>query len=379
MLNRKLHILCFTVPFPVDYGGVIDLFYMLPALQKAGIHIHLHCFDYGRGKQDALLTYCAKVDYYSRNSGHKGISSRLPYIVASRNNELLIENLLQDDAPILMHGIHCSFLLTDKRFRNRNCHIRLHNTEYIYYHHLALHTSSLLKKLYYEIESRLLKKFEQQYASQASIIAVAEQDIAHYQEKFSSTHIQHLPVFLPPWTITGEEGMGNYCLYHGDLQVASNERAATHLLTKVFNKINIPLVIAGRNPSDKLISLAHKYPHTCIVANPSDAEMEDMISRAHIHIIPMLVPTGIQLKWLHALYKGRHIVTLSENITQHPLAAAGYNAANLEALASLVTQLYHQPYSKEEQIGRKKLLQEYFNAEKQAQKLIEYIFEPNHA
>lgn len=374
MLNRKLHILCFTVPYPVDYGGVVDLFYMLPALHKAGIRIHLHCFDYGRGKQDNLLSYCEKVDYYSRNSGHKGISSRLPYIVASRNNEQLLAHLLADDAPILMHGIHCSFLLTDKRFRDRNCHIRLHNTEFIYYHHLALHTTSLLKKLYFEIESRLLKKFEQQFASRASIIAVAEQDILVYQQKFSSTRIRHLPVFLPEWTVSGAEGMGNYCLYHGDLQVASNEKAATLLLTKVFNKIHIPLVIAGRNPSDKLIALAHKHPHTCIVANPSDAEMEDMIARAHIHILPMLVPTGIQLKWLHALYKGRHVVTLSDNILQHPLAAAGYNATSLADLASLVTQLYHQPYTRAEQIGREKLLQEIFNADRQAQRLIQHIF-----
>lgn len=374
MLNRKLHILCFTVPFPVDYGGVVDLFYMLPALQKAGIRIHLHCFDYGRGKQDSLLSYCEKVDYYSRNRGHKGISSRLPYIVASRNNVQLIDNLLADDAPILMHGIHCSFLLTDERFRNRNCHIRLHNTEYIYYHHLALHTSSWLKKLYYEIESRLLKNFEQQFASRASIIAVAEQDITHYQQKFSSTRIKHLPVFLPEWTVSGALGMGNYCLYHGDLQVASNEKAATLLLNKVFNKINIPLVIAGRNPSDKLIQLAHRNPHTCIVANPTDAEMEDMIARAHIHILPMLVPTGIQLKWLHAIFHGRHIITFSEHIQQHPLAATSYNASTVHALSSLVTQLYHQPFTREEQQGREKLLQEIFHADKQAQQLIQYIF-----
>ncbi|MEI8110787.1 MAG: mannosyltransferase [Chitinophagia bacterium] len=374
MLNRKLHILCFTVPYPANYGGVIDLFYMLPALQKAGIRIHLHCFDYGRGKQDVLLSYCEKVNYYSRNRGHKGISSRLPYIVASRNNEQLIENLLSDDAPILMHGIHCSFLLTDKRFRDRNCHIRLHNTEYVYYHQLALDTSSWIKKIYYEIESRLLRKFEQQHASRASIIAVAEQDISHYQEKFSCKHIQHLPVFLPEWKVSGAEGMGNYCLYHGDLQVPSNEKAATLLLTKVFNKIQIPFVIAGRNPSDKLIALAHKSAHTCIVANPSDAEMEDMITRAHIHILPMMIPTGIQLKWLHALYKGRHIVTLSNNIIWHPLAAAGYNAQSLDDLASLVTQLYHQPYTREEQIGREKLLQEIFNADRQAEQLIQIIF-----
>jgi hypothetical protein len=101
---------------------------MLPALQQAGISIHLHCFDYGRGKQDELLKYCEAVYYYPRNRGHKGISSRLPYIVASRNNRDLLNKLLEDEAPILMHGIHCTFLLNDERFRHRKCWVRLHNT-----------------------------------------------------------------------------------------------------------------------------------------------------------------------------------------------------------------------------------------------------------
>jgi hypothetical protein len=373
-LNNKLHILCFTVPYPVNYGGVFDLFYMLPALKKAGISIHLHCFDYGRGQQDALLSYCESVDYYPRNRGHKGISSQWPYIVASRNNAALLDRLLEDEAPILMHGIHCTYLLNDNRFRNRNCWVRLHNTEYIYYHHLALHTRSWMKKVYYEVESRLLKRYEKAIANRAKFLAVSEKEVATYQQQFSCKHIQHLPVFLPDWKVKGAEGMGNYCFYHGDLQVPSNEKSAIYLLTQVFNKITIPLVIAGRNPSHKLIELAHRAAHTCLVANPSDIEMEDMIARAHIHILPSFNPTGIQLKWLHALYHGRHIVVNAPAINNSPLAAACYAAENTEALASLITQLYHQPFTIEERAGRERLLQEIFQSEQQASQLVKAIF-----
>lgn len=374
-MKKKLHILCFTVPYPANYGGVFDLFYMLPALQQAGIAVHLHCFDYGRGQQDILLNYCGIVHYYARNQGHKGISSQWPYIVSSRNNPELLERLLQDDAPILMHGIHCTFLLSDERFHNRNCWVRLHNTEYIYYHHLALHTRSWLKKVYYEVESRLLKKYEKKISNRAKFLAVSEKDVAIYQQHFSCNHIQHLPVFLPDWKVSGAEGMGNYCFYHGDLQVPSNEKAAIFLLTKVFNHIKIPLVIAGRNPSQKLIDLAHRANHTCLVADPSDIEMEDMIARAHIHILPSFNPTGIQLKWLHALYQGRHIVVNTQAIQNSPLAAACYAADNASAMASLLTQLYHQPFTQEERAGRERLLAGIFNADQQAGQLIKAIFD----
>jgi len=347
---------------------------MLPALQKAGISIHLHCFDHGRGKQDELLQYCEAVYYYPRNLGHKGISSRLPYIVSSRNNSDLLDKLLADESPILMHGIHCTFLLNDERFRHRKCWVRLHNTEYIYYHHLAKHTRSWMKKIYYEIESRLLKNYEKRITNRAGFLAVSEKEVSIYQQQFLCKQIQHLPVFLPDWSVTGAAGMGNYCFYHGDLQVPSNEKAAIYLLTKVFNRVKIPLVIAGRNPSEHLITLAHRQSHTCLVANPSDLEMEDMIARAHVHILPSFNPTGIQLKWLHALYHGRHIIVQSQLVDNHPLATACYSATNTDAMASLITQLYHQPFTEEERAGREKLLNQLFNPSKQAAQLKAAIF-----
>ncbi|HAK10648.1 MAG TPA: mannosyltransferase, partial [Chitinophagaceae bacterium] len=47
-MEKHLHIIALNVPFPVDYGGVVDLFWKLPSLQAQGVNIHLHCFDYGR-------------------------------------------------------------------------------------------------------------------------------------------------------------------------------------------------------------------------------------------------------------------------------------------------------------------------------------------
>ena len=39
-----LHIVSFNVPWPANYGGVMDVFYRLRALSRAGLRIHLHCY-----------------------------------------------------------------------------------------------------------------------------------------------------------------------------------------------------------------------------------------------------------------------------------------------------------------------------------------------
>ncbi|HVY74701.1 MAG TPA: hypothetical protein VG890_07720, partial [Puia sp.] len=176
MPDKKLHIVCHDVPYPPDYGGVFDLFYKIRSLHEAGVHITLHCFEYGRGEQPVLNQYCESVHYYSRRTGHKGISHRLPYIVCSRSNPELLERLLQDDFPILLEGVHCTYLLNDPRFSDRKVFVRLHNVESIYYRQLAACTRSWFRKLYYLHESTVLKKYEKQIAAHWPLLAVSQSD-----------------------------------------------------------------------------------------------------------------------------------------------------------------------------------------------------------
>ena len=44
--NKKLHLISFDVPFPANYGGVIDVFHKINSLHKIGVKVILHCFQY---------------------------------------------------------------------------------------------------------------------------------------------------------------------------------------------------------------------------------------------------------------------------------------------------------------------------------------------
>lgn len=373
-MDKHLHIISLTVPYPVDYGGVVDLFYKLPALQLQGVKIHLHCFDYGRGKQPELEKYCDSVQYYERNQGHKGISNTVPYIVSSRKNEQLLNELLKDDHPILMEGIHCTYPLLDKRFARRKCFVRLHNVEYKYYSEIAGHTSSPLRKLYYWMESRLLKTYEKKIAAEAGFWAVTEKDAAVYRNELACENIRFLPLYLPDWQVQCLEGMGTYCLYHGDLSVDANEKAAVWLIKKIFSKLKVPFVIAGKDPSRKLYALAKATENTCVVSNPSEKEMQDMIAKAHINVIPSYTTTGIKIKLLNALFNGRHCVVNDATVAGSGLESACHSGESTNAFREIIVQLYHQPFSVEEIELRKRLLTGMFNNEVNAKRQIEWIW-----
>jgi hypothetical protein len=374
-LEKHLHIICLDVPYPANYGGVYDLFYKLPALQKQGVKIHLHCFDNGRGKQPELNKYCESVYYYERNTGHKGVSMKWPYIVCSRKNALLENNLLKDDFPILMEGIHCTAIANDTRFKKRKKFVRLHNVEYLYYRHLYWHSSSVFKKAYYWNESRLLKKYERQLVNKVTAFSTVTTKDAHiYKQQFSCSNIQYLPLFLPGWKIQSKAGMGAFCLYHGKLSVDENEYAATWLIEKIFSKIQIPLVIAGMNPSASLQRIAKAKAHTCIVANPSEKEMQDLIQKAQLHVLPSFNNTGIKIKLLNALYNGRHCLVNNSSIEGTGLEELCHIVNTEEAFRERVSQLYHETFSEAEVATRRNILDKLYDNEANAKKIVTWIW-----
>jgi hypothetical protein len=373
-LEKHLHIVCLNVPYPVDYGGVFDLFYKLPALYQQGIKIHLHCFEYGRGEQPELNKYCTNVYYYKRTEGAAALSLRFPYIVKSRSNSELLRRLSNDDYPILMEGVHCTFLLHDKRFVHRRCFVRLHNVEHIYYRHLYDFTTSVFKKLYFFWESALLKHYEKSIATKATFLSVTQKDAQVYRS-LGCEHVHFVPLFLPETKVSIGEGKGCFCLYHGDLSVAENEKAAIWLLKEVFDDLSIPFVIAGKNPSDHLVKLVHSKNSTCLIANPGEKEMQDLIEKAHLHILPSYNSTGIKLKLINALFNGRHCLVNQSTVEGIGLEKACFIASTAEEFKTAITEIYDQPFCSKEVKLRQALLDGMFDNEKNAKNLIELIWQ----
>jgi hypothetical protein len=362
MEDRKLHIVCHDVPYPPDYGGVFDLYYKIRTLHEQGIQILLHCFTSGRDEQPILRTLCEQVYYYPRRTGHKGFSHQLPYIVCSRSNPELLERLLQDEYPILLEGVHCSYLTNDSRFANRKILLRLHNVESVYYKQLAKSSSSWFKKLYYLRESAVLRKYERRIASGWPLLTVTQSDAEMASVSYQSKNISVIPVFLPFQHIESLQGTGCYCLYHGNLSVDENEKAVIWLLEKVFNDLSIPFLVAGKNPGPKIRRTVAKYKNCCLVSDPSDQELKDIISKAQLHVVPSFNCTGVKLKLLNALFNGRHCVVNENAVEGTGLKEVCHLAEGAAEFKILIETLYERPFTfLDLQFRREKLLHQYNN------------------
>jgi len=374
-LSRHVHIVCLDAPYPLDYGGAVDMYGKIRALHQAGINIHLHYFDYkNRGNADELGRYCKTIHLYKRKLGRKGFSFAIPYIVSSRTVPELVSNLSKDNHPVILEGIHCTGVLDSICNSKRKILVRLHNDENSYYRKLAQHEGNLIKKLYFLNESRLLKKYQSRLPKDCIYVCVSKKDAEVFREKYELPNVKFLPVFVCWSQVNCEEGTGNFCLYHGNLSVAENEKAACWLLDKVFTKIKVPLVIAGKQPSRRLKKWADLCQHTCLVADPSEKEINDLVKKAHINILPSFNNTGIKLKMLHALYRGRHCVVNDAAVDGSELEAACHIGNNANALASIVLQLYHQPFGEEEIRLRRRILGDMFNNDSHAQKIIAWLY-----
>lgn len=190
----------------------------------------------------------------------------------------------------------------------------------------------------------------------------------------NAANIQYLPVFLPFTNVICKEGKGCYSLYHGNLSISENEAAVVWLMNNIFRKNSIPIVIAGKNPSRKLQKLISDFPHACLVANPSEQEMQDIINKAQVHILPSLNSTGIKLKLLNALFNGRHCLVNRACVQGTGLEPYCYLAQNAIEFTDKLEHLFKQPFTQTEIQQRQQLLQTEYNNVHNAEKLINIIW-----
>ena len=334
----------------------------------------MHCFEYGRGQQEELNKYCQSVIYYERKSFLNSFSFRLPFIVSSRANPLLLSKLLKDDYPVLLEGIHCTYFLYTGELKNKKVFVRLHNVEHEYYEELAKATDNIFKKRYLRLESFLLKKYEKTIADKCMFIAVSEKDKETYQQKFAAKNIEYMPVFLPFTQIKSETGSGSFCLYHGNLSVPENKKAALWLTKNVFNALDIPLVIAGKNPSKRLMAAMHNNDNFCIASNLTEKEMNDLIKKAHVHILPSLNKTGIKIKLLNALFNGRYVLTNPAAVEENNLESICEVAETASDFRKKITELFQKSFSEQEIEKRKKTLESVYDNNVNALQLIQWIW-----
>ncbi|MEI6124885.1 MAG: glycosyltransferase family 1 protein [Bacteroidota bacterium] len=354
MPEKYVHIIAFDIPVPINYGGAIDIFYKLKYLKKAGVKIFLYCFEYDRKPSELLNELCEKVYYFKRDISKTKLFNRKPYIVITRYANDLLSLLLNDDYPILFEGLHTTCFINDKRIRERRKIVRTHNIEHDYYTNLARVEKDLFKRYYFLNEAGKLARYEKVLDYAQGIAAISKNDTDYFQKKYKNA--QTVSAFHSNETVTCRPGKGTFALYHGSLDVGENNEAALFLVKQVFKNSKIPLVIAGNKPSKELKNAVAGKHHIELKTGINSEGIYELISEAHVNILPTFQATGIKLKLLAALFRGRFCLVNSMMVENTGLESICICRDSAEEMKAELKLLFKKDFDMQETHKRNEIL-----------------------
>lgn len=374
--NTTVHLVSFNIPYPPDYGGVMDVFYKICSLKKLGVRVILHCFSYGRTRSRTLERECLRVHYYRRDLNLFHLFGKEPFIVLSRRSDSLLKHLLADNNPIIFEGLHTTHLLGHPSLTGRMTMVRTHNIEHIYYRNLALNEKNPFRKYFFKSEARKLERYEPKLARASLLLTISPGDTEYFQSKFGNA------LFVGPFHPASEcgppDGKGDYVLLHGDFSTSENNAAARFILREVAPRWKHKTVISGKRPSREMLQDASGLRHVKVIPNPSLVQMNELISNAQVCLLNASQPSGMKLKLINALCHGRHVITSAAVVAGTQLESLCTIAASSEEWIDLTGRLMKEDFTAEMKEKRKLLLGKIADNSLNAMKILDSMVKPHH-
>ena len=373
MMN-EMHIVTTDLPRGLDDAQGSDAFFIIKSLYEKQIRVHLHCFD--KQEENAIAPIneiCSSINFYERDNAKISLKPDLPYHVSTRSSTQLIEKLNQDELPILFIGLSVSFPIYSRQLKSgRKIAVRLNKNETNYFNQLAEIVPWRGKKIHYQVEAWRMKNYlKNLIAKQTIFFSTSTNNYLNFSAK-KPNQFQSLPIFtgLPP--IYHPSGKGHFCLFIGRLSNKETAYAANWLLDHVFHQIEIPFVIAGSNPSSLLENAAHVRQHTCLVSNPSDKEIQELIKKAQLIVSPAFIEDA-EDNILQPLALGRHVLINPKKSSDQSIRQVCHIAQSPHEFCEQVKYLFEKEFSEEEKFSRQHVLNEKFKDETGVNQLINWL------
>jgi hypothetical protein len=203
------------------------------------------------------------------------------------------------------------------------------------------------------------------------IAAISREDSRHFSTKYGKTI--YLPAFHSNEHPEYNQLSGDYILYHGNLAVSENYEAAMELIQEVFSRLEFPCIIAGNNPPRELQRLVERFDHIRLITKTTTEELHELIAVARINVLHTNQDTGIKLKLINALYRGKHVVANRVMVANTGLESLCIVGEDLNQIRLACKEYYHQPFERESYKERIKTLNEEFENKKSALKILDHI------
>lgn len=302
----------------------------------------------------------------------ESLSLKWPVVIKSRRSSELLTNLSADEHPVLFEGLHTCFHLGDESLQKKLKVARLHNVEWDYYFGLSQASNNWLKSFYLRWESAGLRTMESVLKKADLLCTISPNDTDYYRKHFQ--RVEYLPAFHANQSVQSPLGRGEFLLYQGNLSIGENQQAVRFLVKEVLNDLNVPVIMAGKDPPDWLVRMVEEQEHIKLTPNPNHEMMQHLMEDAHIHLMPTFQSTGIKLKLLNALFQGRHVIVNETMVEDTGLSSACLVADTPERFRELIRAYMEKPFTEADQEQRQRVLFPQFDNDANALKLKEWIF-----
>ncbi len=373
-MTEHLHIVTPEIPYPANAPILSDVFFMLKALSESGVKIHLHCFSDPSVNKGNLEEYCANIHFYDRDLTKISFKIDLPYNVSTRANQKLCDKLNEDDYPVLFLGLNTTYSIYSNQIdTKRKVAVRYNRNESNYYQDLAAIVPWRGKKMHYQIESWRFKNYLKKIVAEKITCFATDKLSTLISTPRKEASVIPLPIFTGFPGLFHHQGKGNFCLFHGRLSDRETEYAALWLLEHVFNTVEIPFVIAGSNPSPELERAAHVRNHTCLVSDPGEKEMMELIKKAQVVVSPSFIQIEDPEHLIQSLSLGRHVLINPKSTKDKKARAISHLAKTPEEFIEKTQLLFETEFTEEEKFSRQPFLHEKYQDETGLSQLLKWL------
>jgi polysaccharide biosynthesis protein PslH len=228
--------------------------------------------------------------------------------------------------------------------------LRSHNVEFEIWSNLAKNTSNIFRKWYLKLLAKRLKIYELETIKQVDLIAaISESDMKSFQSVGCKTPMVYLPFGInfstqefKNYELPKEEQL---VLFHiGSMEWIPHQEAFKWFFEKVWKKITeknigIQLHLAGTNMPKWIIN--GKYSNVIIM--DGYAEAKNFMFDKSIMIVPSISGSGIRIKIIEGMAKGKVILTTENGIMRIPALHDEhvFISNNPNEWVSIITKLFH--------------------------------------
>lgn len=325
------------IPYPLDNGGKIKTYNILEILSEEN-EIDLFAFYENEKERESIdflkrkfrnvvgvekILTTKKNIFYMLTIAIKSIFSKYPFVILKyidkKMRNLLEEYILDNNYDLiyidhLQLGVYYDVL----KKTNKKIYLDEHNCEYQILKRKFHDESSILKKIFFGLEYKKLKKFEETIINKVDkVIVLSDEDKKLLMSNKNEDKFINIPI---PIKTNYKKIIGSRIqdeinlIFLGTLTWYPNAQGIEWFVDNVIpilerDEIKYKLHIVGKDPSISLIEKC-KENDNVIITGYVDS-IDEYIDKCDIMIVPIFIGSGMRVKILEGLGKRIPIISTS--------------------------------------------------------------------